>query len=101
MPSLADKSSRTEVCKCSLQGAGGSTSLYVQPVRAFLLTQGVVFIWGIYCTVGEAGITPAWQLPDGEGDCEWDQSCGRAFPSKNLLQLSLALRAVGIFFSAC
>lgn len=70
--SLTDKSSRTEVFKCSLQGAGGLTSLYVQPVRGFLLNQGIVFIWGIYCTVDEGDVAQAWQPPDGEGDCEWD-----------------------------
>lgn len=70
--SLTDKSSRTEVFKCSLQGAGGLTSLYLQPVRGFLLNQGIVFIWGIYCTVDEGDVAQAWQPPDGEGDCEWD-----------------------------
>lgn len=70
--SLTDNSSGTEVFKCSLQGAGGLTSLYVQPVRGFLLNQGIVCIWGVYCTVGEGDAAQARELPDGEGQGKWD-----------------------------
>lgn len=69
--SLPDKSSGTEVFKCSLQGTGGLTSLYVQPARGLVLKQGIVFIWGIYGTVGEGDVAQAWQPPDGEGACKW------------------------------